>query len=132
MTVEQKIAYRQLVSDILLYMSEKGRSESEILEVQAKLEKAIENLISGIVAIIVPGAQKFYISIKQKIEFRKAVAQTLIRIGKASCRPEQVLELIDNLELWAENRLEEYTRLSMGRAKMKITRLPTEKGFSPN
>jgi hypothetical protein len=126
MTVEQKLAYRAMISEVMLYMAASVRSESEVLEVLHKMEKTLQVFISGVVQRMVPGAGPYLLSGKEKTSFRQALAVALDRIGKPGCTPQTVLEMIDNLENWADNRIEEGARFATGKPQMRIRRLPGE------
>lgn len=126
MNTDQKLAYRQMISDVMQYMVTPGRSESEILEVLIKCEATIQKFISGVVRIMVPGSEEIKLSDTDKINFRQIFSVALFRIGRKDCTPEKLLEAIDSLEIWCDNMLEEYARVAIGKPKMQIIKPPNQ------
>jgi hypothetical protein len=125
MNTETKIAFRQLLSDVLMFMMETGRDRHEILSMLDKLETAVEKLINTELSVMLPGC--FYLmDAKIKTEFRLGIAGTLDAISKPGVTPEKVMELIRSQEGWANEQIELALKKFAGKPKMYATRLPNK------
>jgi hypothetical protein len=124
MNVEQKIAFRQLVSDVLMYMLDSARTDSEILEVQEKLDTAVTKLINANLQQLLPGQAPVYImGAGDKTTWRVLIAGVLLTIGKPECSLGVVIDMIKDLEKWVEDTIERTLREYAGKPKVSITRL---------
>jgi hypothetical protein len=119
MNTEQKIAFRQLISDVLMHMMEKGRSPGEILEVQEKLDTAVIQLINDNLRTLMPGVI-YLMGPADKTEFRLGISGTLLEISKLDCTPTKIMDLIKAQETWIEDKIEATLRHHVGKPKMII------------
>jgi hypothetical protein len=119
MNTEQKIAFRSLISDVLMHMMEKGRSPGEILEVQQKLDDSVVKLINNNLQAMMPGPV-YLMGPADKTEWRVLIAGTLYSIGQPECNPSRVMEMIKGLEKWIEDVIERTLRHYVGKPKMTI------------
>jgi hypothetical protein len=124
MNTEQKIAFRSLISDVLMHMTEKGRSPGEILEVQNQLETAVIKLINNNLQVMLPGTV-YLMGPADKTEFRLNIAGTLLEISKPDCTAPKVMELIKAQEKWIEDVIERSLRHAVGKPKVSITNRTT-------
>jgi hypothetical protein len=121
MNVDQKIALRNLLSDVLLYMADPARNKSEILVMQDKLELAIEKLIDG-------DLQQLYKTIpykmpeKTRLHWRLKMSAVLLLISQPDCTPGKVLAQIHDIESMVEGMLESAGKEAIGKPKMFITK----------
>jgi hypothetical protein len=124
MNVEQKIAFRQLVSDVLMHMMESSRTAAEILEIQDKLDAAVQKLINSNLQQLMPGQAPVYImGAGDKTSWRMLIAGVLLTISKPECSPGVVIDMIKDLEKWVEDTIERTLREYAGKPKVSITRL---------
>jgi hypothetical protein len=121
MNVEQKIAFRQLVSDVLMYMLENERSPSEILQVQQKLDEAVVKLINNNLQEMMQGPV-YIMGAGDKTAWRVLIATVLATISKPDCSPGVVIDMIKDLEKWVEDIIERTLREFAGKPKVTITR----------
>jgi hypothetical protein len=120
MNVEQKLAFRQLLSDILMYMSEAGRTKSEILTVQDRLEKDIEKMIDADLQRGYSFAQHYKMPDVTRIKWRTKIAGVLYMIAQPECTPAKIITQIHDLEAFAEGMLDAALRAAIGKPKMFI------------
>src|SRR5208282_2858112 len=108
MNVDQKIAFRQLLSDCLMFMAAEGRNQHEILSTQYKLEASVEKLIGANAGIVLLAADSFKFSDADRIVFRQNIAIALDQIGKRGITKEQVMKIIHDLEAWVEGQIDKW------------------------
>jgi hypothetical protein len=123
MNIEQKIAFRKLLSDVLMHMSEPVRTKDELLTVLEKLEKSIAQIVDVTAKNMLSIADTYRMEGEDQIKFRTQIAFTLQAIASEKL-PEKILELINNLETWVDNTTEIWVRKCIGKPKMNIRKLP--------
>jgi hypothetical protein len=127
MNTETKIAFRAVISEVLLYMVEPGRDQNEILTVLDKLEKVTSDLIHLEMLASMPDATEYKMKVADRIVFRGQIAAILEVMSRHTSTPETLLLLVKDMEKWIEGLAEEQLRIfahSFGKPKMKIIRLP--------
>ena len=124
MNIEQKIAFRRLLSDCLMYMSEKGRDQNEILTALDKLEDSVEMIIDTDLHVMLSIAPRFIMQNAEKRQFRQLIALTLESISRPGMKPEKILEIIDGIQEWVEVGTDKALKAAIGKPKMQVRRLP--------
>lgn len=122
MNTEQRIAFRKLLSDCLMYMSEKGRDKNEILTVLDRLEKNVDSIIDLELHNVYANAPTFAMSNEQKARFRQMIALTLEKISRPGTTPVQVLEMINGVEDWIKIASERAARASIDKPRLRVDR----------
>lgn len=127
MNTETKIAFRAVVSEVLLYMVEPGRDRNEILTVLDKLEKIVTDLIYIEMMASMPGVDQYKMKPADQVVFRAQIAAILEVMSRPDTTPEKLLQMVKDLEKWIEDLAEQHLQIfsaSLGKPKLKITRLP--------
>jgi hypothetical protein len=122
MNTEQRIAFRKLLSDCLMYMSEKGRDRNEILTVMQKLKDAVQNIIDTELHEVYTNAPTYRMNPEDEIRFRQMIALTLDRISKPGTTPLQVLEMINGVEDWIKIKSEKAARAAIEKPRLRVER----------
>lgn len=124
MTTEQKIAYRQVISEVLMYMAEHGQDRHEVLTVLDRLETDTGKLIHATIqsAFDAPLREKQELTNQEKQEFRMQIATALELISRQGTTPQQVMEQIHGIETLVDRFTENHMRIYVGKPKFKITR----------
>jgi hypothetical protein len=122
MNTEQRIAFRKLLSDCLMYMSEKGRDQNEILTVLARLESSVTNIINTELHNVYTNAKPFTMSAEQQVRFRQMIALTLDKISQPGTTPLKVLEMINGVEDWIKIHSEKAARAAIDKPRLRVDR----------
>jgi hypothetical protein len=125
MTVEQKLAFRQLVSDCLMEMSAAGKrnAQGEVLEVMHKLEEITERLIDANITAQYGTAIPYTMPALIRQEWRKKISGLLLTASMNDA-PEKIVLGIHDLESFVIGLTEKGLRDAIGKPKFNIKKLP--------